>query len=40
MRACVAAYVIDTMYQLIYTWRRPERGEYNFRIEIFEKNQP
>jgi hypothetical protein len=39
MRACVAACVIDTMYQLIYTRCRPRRGESNFRIEIFEKNQ-
>ena len=40
MRACVDASVIDTMFQLIYTRRRPGRGESNFRIEIFEKNQP
>jgi hypothetical protein len=39
MRACVAAFVIDTIYQLT-RWRRPRREESNFRIEIFEKNQP
>ena len=37
MRACVAAFVIDTIYQLT-RWHRPGRGESNFRIEIFEKN--
>jgi hypothetical protein len=30
MRACAAACVIDTMYQLIYTRRRPRRGELTF----------
>ena len=38
MRACVAACVIDTIYELTRR-RRPRRGESNFRIEIFEKNQ-
>ena len=37
MRACVAAFVIDTIYELTRR-RRPRRGESNFRIEIFEKN--
>jgi hypothetical protein len=37
MRACVAAFVIDTIYQLTRR-RRPRRGESNFRIEIFEIN--
>jgi hypothetical protein len=36
LRACVRARlprsVIDTMYQLIYTRRRPRRGESNFRM--------
>ena len=39
MRACVAAFVIDTISQLTRR-RRPRRGESNFRIEIFEKNGP
>jgi len=34
MRACVAAFVIDTISQLTRR-RRPRRGESNFRIEIF-----
>jgi hypothetical protein len=34
MRACVAAFVIDTIYELTCR-RRPRRGELNFRIEIF-----
>ena len=38
MRACVAACVIDTIYELTRR-RRPTRGESNFRIEIFENNQ-
>ena len=37
MRACVAAFVIDTIYELTRR-RRPRRGESNFRIEIFENN--
>ena len=37
MRACVAAFVIDTIYELTRR-RRPRRGESNFRIEIFEIN--
>jgi hypothetical protein len=37
MRACVAAFVIDTIYELTRR-RRPGRGESNFRIEKFEKN--
>jgi hypothetical protein len=37
MRACVAAFVIDTIYELTRR-RRPGRGESNFRIEIFEIN--
>jgi hypothetical protein len=37
MRACVAAFVIDTIYQLTRR-RRPRRGESNFRIEIFDIN--
>ena len=37
MRACVAAFVIDIIYQLTRR-RRPGRGESNFRIEIFEIN--
>ena len=36
MRACVAAFVIDTISQLTRR-RRPRRGESNFRIEIFAK---
>jgi hypothetical protein len=36
MRACVAAFVIDTIYELTRR-RRPGRGESNFRIEIFAK---
>ena len=39
MRACVAAFVIDTIYELTRR-RRPGRGESNFRIEIFEINGP
>ena len=38
MRACAAAFVIDPIYQLTRR-RRPGRGESNFRIEVFEKNQ-
>ena len=37
MRACVAAFVIDTIYQLTCR-RRLMSGESNFRIEIFEIN--
>ena len=37
MRACVAAFVIDTIYELTRR-RRPRRGESNFRMEIFEIN--
>jgi hypothetical protein len=37
MRACVTAFVIDTIYQLTRR-RRPGRGESIFRIEIFEIN--
>ena len=37
VRACVAAFVIDTIYELTRR-RRPRRGESNFRIEIFEIN--
>ena len=37
MRACVAAFVIDTIYELTRR-RRPRRGESNFRVEIFEIN--
>ena len=33
MRACVAAFVIDTIYELTRR-RRPRRGESNFRMEI------
>jgi hypothetical protein len=36
MRACVAAFVIDTIYELTRR-RRPMRGESNFRIDIFAK---
>ena len=39
LRACVAAFAIDTISQLTRR-RRPGRGESNFRIEIFEKNGP
>jgi hypothetical protein len=38
VHACAAAFVIDTIYQLTPR-RRPERGELNFRIEIFEINE-
>ena len=38
MRACVAAFVIDTICQLTRR-RRPRREESNFRIEVFKKNQ-
>jgi hypothetical protein len=37
VRACVAAFVIDTIYELTRR-RRPRRGESNFRMEIFEIN--
>jgi hypothetical protein len=34
LRACVATYVIDTMYPLIYSSAQTRRGESNFRIRI------